>query len=205
MSTCKAEGCEVQTTSRWGFCTKKHRSKQAWAKEKHYKEAWVAEQPEDNITDAVIRYAVETDLHLKLFEKTKKQGECLIWTGATNGKYGHTGVRVSGKFSHPVLVHRLAFATRNDLPPSQLAPTTDTLTLHHKCFETLCINPEHLEVLTASENWVEGGKQFEKSCEICEETFLTDRETHRYCGTNCRRLGHNKNVRDAYWAKKAVA
>ena len=209
-TTCKAEGCTNNTISKWGYCSTKHKAQADWAKEKATKEEWFAEQPEDNISDAVIRYALETNQDIKIFEfgKVQDKNDCLLWCGAKKGKYGQVGIRVRGKyqFSHPVLVHRLAYATVNELPPSQSGPKPDTLTIHHKCFETLCINPEHLEVRTQEENWELGGSEVEKDCEECGATFLTDKpRKQKYCDKECRQLGHKKNTLERYYAQKEVA
>lgn len=153
---CLMEDCSVLNRSSTGYC-RKHKAQGDWSKDKQAKAEWFARQPEDNITDAVIRYALNNDLHLKLFTNTKTEGDCLVWKGANNGKYGMIGVRVRvGKgqyFSHPVLTHRLAFASKDDLPSSQLGPRNDTLVVNHICRNTVCVNPSHLEVITQKENW----------------------------------------------------
>ena len=68
-------------------------------------------------------------------------GDCWVWTGAKNNK-GYGSVWVNGKKEG---VHRLVY--------SQLAgPIPDGLHIDHICCTRECINPRHLEPVTATEN-----------------------------------------------------
>lgn len=82
---------------------------------------------------------------------------CHIWQGSqTHNGYGHwnaysktLGVRLN------VRAHRLAYALAygfEALPKSSKVVHGDMLILNHLCFTTLCVNPEHLEVITFSQN-----------------------------------------------------
>lgn len=66
---------------------------------------------------------------------------CWIWQGKPDpGGYGHFG------FEGLVLyVHRVAYE-------HYIGPIPDALTIDHLCQVRLCINPEHLEPVTAAEN-----------------------------------------------------
>ena len=192
-STCIADECSNQTYSQTGYCSTKHGPQAAWVRQKEAKTEWFALQPEDNITDAVIRYALETNQDTKLFENTETQGDCLIWKGSSAYGYGRIGISVKEAkitFSHPVLTHRLAYALNNELPPSQLGPNNDTLTINHKCYNSLCVNPSHLEVLSQEENYKDARLHYEVegTCDYCSAPF-TGAPTKMYCGEECRYKG----------------
>ena len=191
--TCIADGCDEETRSKTGYCFPKHQKKAAWVAQKAAKEEWFAEQPEDNITDAVIRYALETNQDIPLLENIRQEGDCLIWKGSNANGYGRIGISVKEAkitFSHPVLVHRLAYAMLNELPPSQHGPNPDTLTINHKCYNSLCVNPSHLEVLSQAENHKDALLHYEVegTCEYCSAPF-TGAPRKMYCSYECRWRG----------------
>lgn len=67
--------------------------------------------------------------------------ECINWTGCTNSQ-GYGQRKVSGKVQY---THRLAYIEAyGDIP--------EGLVVRHKCDNRLCMNPEHLEVGTQSDN-----------------------------------------------------
>jgi len=66
---------------------------------------------------------------------------CWLWTGAQDGhSYGQ--INIDGR---PEKSHRLAYRLYIGEIPS-------SLTIDHLCRVTLCVNPEHLEPVTLSEN-----------------------------------------------------
>ena len=206
---CVVDGCLTMNHAKNGYC-KNHKSKSAWARQKAIKQRWVDKQPEDNISDAVIRYAITNNHDALLFTNTATAdgSDCLLWLGATNGSYGCVGISVKtgeGTFSHPVLAHRLAYAVSNELPPSQLGPEADTLTINHICRQPLCVNPSHLEVITHAENSTYGGTRhnIEAICVTCDTIFET---THgkQACSDECDRLRINKQQRTR-WAEQQTA
>lgn len=79
----------------------------------------------------------------RMLKRTTQMGSCTVFTGATNSKgYGCVG---SGRKSKTVLAHRLVVIHRDGSIP-------DDMTVDHLCGERLCVNPDHLEVVTRSEN-----------------------------------------------------
>lgn len=66
---------------------------------------------------------------------------CWIWTGAQLKGYG----RLSTRSNPSGLAHRIVYS-------ALVGPIPDGLTLDHLCQNTLCVNPAHLEPVTASEN-----------------------------------------------------
>lgn len=66
---------------------------------------------------------------------------CTEWRGVVRRGYGN--IQYLGK---TVLVHRVAWMLTHQ------RPIPDGLVIDHLCGNRLCINPEHLEAVTAEEN-----------------------------------------------------
>ena len=71
--------------------------------------------------------------------------DCWNWIGSKDGRgYGCLNVRIDGK--HTTLkAHRAAYQ-------ELVGPIPDGLDIDHKCYNTLCINPNHLEPVSPEEN-----------------------------------------------------
>lgn len=77
---------------------------------------------------------------LERFVDVQSNG-CWLWTGAiTPGGYGQFGIAGRNLCAHRVVYELLA------------GPIPDGLQLDHLCRVPHCVNPEHLEPVTASEN-----------------------------------------------------
>jgi hypothetical protein len=75
-------------------------------------------------------------------------GECWLWTGGQNS-VGYGVIRRGRKDEGIALVHRAAWeSVRGPIPPG--------MTIDHACRIRLCCNPNHLEVVTLSENSRDG-------------------------------------------------
>lgn len=75
---------------------------------------------------------------------------CVVWTGSTNGVgYGILVVSPGDGSHRKLYAHRLAYERKN-------GPIPDGLHLDHLCRNTLCVNPDHLEPVTAGENVLRG-------------------------------------------------
>ncbi len=81
----------------------------------------------------------------RLWQQTEPGADgCIVWTGArvlgggTREPYGRIGVG-----TRVLLAHRYAYGLANGAIPAGLQ-------IHHTCHNTLCVNPEHLEPLTAA-------------------------------------------------------
>ena len=74
---------------------------------------------------------------------------CWLWVGATNPKgYGHSSKRVDGSLTTSTS-HRVAYiALVGSIP--------DGLVLDHKCRTRCCVNPDHLEPVTGTQNTLRG-------------------------------------------------
>jgi len=72
--------------------------------------------------------------------------ECWTWTGARRGS-GMYGAASDGK--RQVFAHRFAYESERGKIPAGL-------TIDHLCRNHLCVNPWHLEAVTAKENLLRG-------------------------------------------------
>jgi hypothetical protein len=80
-------------------------------------------------------------LAARLARHTTPRGECLIWTG-TKTSHGYGSVTVGRRTR---AAHRVSYELAK-------GPIPDGLTLDHLCCVKLCVNPDHLEPVTALEN-----------------------------------------------------
>lgn len=81
----------------------------------------------------------------RFFSKTKKDGDCVVWSGHLNNKgYGTFNVKRGG-FWIKILAHRYSYEMVNGLIPNGLE-------IDHLCRNSACVNPKHLEAVTHSIN-----------------------------------------------------
>lgn len=66
---------------------------------------------------------------------------CWLWTGAASG-VGYSVIQVDGKTR---TAHRVAYELH-------IGPIPSGLTVDHLCCNRLCLNPQHLELVTPGEN-----------------------------------------------------
>lgn len=83
-------------------------------------------------------------LRLAIEAETVKVDSCWLWSRQTDKKYGRITFGVKQHF-----VHRLMMTALLD---GKLDPS---LPVHHRCAETLCCNPGHLQLVTQRENVAE--------------------------------------------------
>lgn len=77
----------------------------------------------------------------RFWKYVDKTETCWLWTGRVNNHgYGVTSVK-----TRPVQAHRAAYEL-------SVGPIPDGLEIDHLCRVRRCVNPEHLEAVTASEN-----------------------------------------------------
>jgi hypothetical protein len=80
---------------------------------------------------------------LERFERfiTKKDDGCWVWHGALRGGYG--AFSMEGKLKQS---HRVAYELYNK------RPITEGYCIRHKCRNTSCVNPDHIEEGTLAQN-----------------------------------------------------
>lgn len=74
-------------------------------------------------------------------ERTRRDGECLIWTGSVNPR-GYGTFRVGGR---GIGSHRYAWERVN-------GPIPDGMQLDHTCWNRACVEISHLRLATNAEN-----------------------------------------------------
>lgn len=87
-------------------------------------------------------------MNLEVFwTKVDCSGECWIWLGAkcSSGKYGAVGVWAGGK-TKIVPAHRWLWQQLYGMIESR------HWVVHHECRTKLCVRPDHLRLVTQSEN-----------------------------------------------------
>lgn len=77
-----------------------------------------------------------------LARRSERVGDCLLWRGSTNKRFGYGDIGVGGKL---MKVHRVAWALVN-------GPIPDGLFVLHTCDVRNCIEPTHLWLGTQTDN-----------------------------------------------------
>lgn len=78
----------------------------------------------------------------RFWNRVKKTEWCWLWQGGKNSR-GYGSFQVTTKTPKPA--HRVAYELTKGMIP-------EGLTIDHLCGNKGCVNPEHLEVVTMSEN-----------------------------------------------------
>jgi hypothetical protein len=77
----------------------------------------------------------------RILARSIQQGECIVWNGAANGK-GYGCIGINGKSQ---LTHRVVYQ-------ETVAPIRSDLTIDHTSRVRLCVNVDHMELVTRAEN-----------------------------------------------------
>lgn len=85
---------------------------------------------------------------VRLWGRVTKTDSCWIWNGSVN-VYGYGQIMLAYK---NLKVHRVAYELL-------VGPIPTDMTIDHLCLNKLCVNPEHLEVVTRAENTSRGQKE----------------------------------------------
>lgn len=93
-----------------------------------------------------LRELRHTDPRRRFWAQVDKSGECWMWQGCTDGGGRYGSFITDGKVWR---AHRLSYTwAKGDIPGG--------LVLDHLCRTTLCVNPDHLEVVHQTENIMRG-------------------------------------------------
>jgi predicted secreted hydrolase len=82
-----------------------------------------------------------TDRYWSYVDKTE---DCWAWTSAIDS-YGYGVFQLAHPKRQTVKAHRISYELL-------VGPIPESMTIDHLCFNKKCVNPSHLEVVTASEN-----------------------------------------------------
>ena len=123
----------------------------------------------------------------------ERSGGCWLWPGSP-----HTAgyVTLRGKTGRTIFAHRASYAIFKGEPGD--------LVVHHKCRNRLCVNPEHLETRTITENVMATDSQSFAAVNsrktACPKGHEYDRQntivSHRKDGSAYRRCRACQAVRD---------
>jgi hypothetical protein len=107
---------------------------------------------------------------------------CLVWRGAVDKRgYG----RITDDTGWRDMAHRLSYKLNvGEIPRG--------LVIHHKCYNTRCVNPEHLEPTTHNDNIVTKGKS--------NAAYLNSIKTH--CNQGHEFTQENTYYHTNKWGKK---
>ncbi len=130
-----------------------------------------------------------------MVDKVSEQntGGCWIWTGSFFGGKNYGQFHVRRKPEKNWRAHRFSYTiTKGEIPKG--------MTLDHLCMNPSCVNPDHLEPVTQTENNRRKPKQL-----ICGRGHLRVPGTRRckICSTKCRPGRSPESRRGAYLRRKA--
>lgn len=123
---------------------------------------------------------------------------CWIWTGTVDGS-GYGGIKIRGKLTK---AHRLSYE-------HYVGKIQPELEIDHLCRVRCCVNPEHLDQVTRSENLKRSPilnrthrKDIDESCVnghswTPENTYINDKG-HRFC-RKCRAECEKQRRAKAKW------
>lgn len=178
-ATCSIDGCETEAVKR-GWCGR------------HYLRWWKHGDPMAVLPavrprrDPESRFLEKVEKHGPIPIGREDLGPCWIWLAYRNEKgYGVFGL---GGKSRTTSAHRWAYE-------HFVAPIDTGLTIDHLCRNTSCVNPAHLEPVTAAENTrrAESGQAKKTHCPLGH--LYSEENTYSYHGERHCRICKIENQR----------
>lgn len=131
----------------------------------------------------------------EFWTRVNKTPACWLWTGGKSGKKNKYGIYFRAP-EKPIGAHRYAYE-------SLRGPIPKGMELDHLCRRPLCINPDHLEIVTSRVNTYRGFapsaiNKRKTVCGKCGNPFDKIRTNgHRACMPCDRKRAHNR-----YWRSR---
>jgi hypothetical protein len=101
--------------------------------------------------DRLVRQESKVNWQDRFWSKVNKDNDCWEWQSSID-VYGYGIFQRSHPKRQNVKAHRLAYELVK-------GPIKDNLTIDHLCYNTKCVNPDHLETVTSSENSIRAAKR----------------------------------------------
>lgn len=118
----------------------------------------------------------------RFWEKVDASGDCWEWQGSMLRGYGRIN-RPGPAGNNHLRAHRVAYELL-------VGPIPPGLTIDHRCLNKRCVNPDHLEVVTAGVNGLRGQNPaaVNRRKTVCRRGHpLDEANTYEYRGhRNCR-------------------
>jgi hypothetical protein len=96
--------------------------------------------------DPLVQKRIHGDDEARFFSRVNGTPDgCWLWTAHVNPRTGYVQFRIGGRSGKMVLAHRWSYE-------HFVGPIPDGLQIDHLCRVRHCVNPSHLEPVTAREN-----------------------------------------------------
>ncbi len=173
---CSIAGCTAQRES-WGLCDRHYRVERRTAARKQAIEQGLS----------LKKLSAGVTVEQRFWDKVEKTESCWLWRGSffAGKKYGQYGVGARN-----MRVHRYAYILLKGEIPADL-------TLDHLCRNPACVNPEHLEPVTAAENFARHPKQA-----VCTRGHLRIPGTRRCTLCHRHQPSHSPEHRHAEYLRR---